>query len=231
MFIRHAGITRQQLVMCSVQIFAAKQLKTVRIRASSLEVLAAMCPSEHPFPATVPATHVAAAGAARGQGTGAATGSGHGRGRGRGCGGGAAARGPASLSGQVVGCASSSSNAGGKQRKRRRLPDSSDEEELSGEEEQEENEEEEQEEEEVEEEEEEDVPPEAPAGMRIVTWDQALDSFTEFILWTSVDHSPAGWHVGKVVRVLRQNRRDGFTYDAKLDGGAQLRGVVLSAAG
>eukprot|EP00965_Chrysotila_dentata_P036851 1226579-Pleurochrysis_carterae.AAC.1 len=48
--------------------------------------------------------------------------------------------------------------------------------------------------------------------------------------WASVDGDEADWHIGVVLRVLRPNRRDGFTHDARLDGSDGIRGFKLDAA-
>eukprot|EP00965_Chrysotila_dentata_P060451 2003775-Pleurochrysis_carterae.AAC.1 len=49
--------------------------------------------------------------------------------------------------------------------------------------------------------------------------------------WASVDGDyEADWHIGVVFKVLRPNRRDGFTNDARLNGSDGIRGVKLDTA-
>eukprot|EP00965_Chrysotila_dentata_P083920 2769545-Pleurochrysis_carterae.AAC.1 len=66
--------------------------------------------------------------------------------------------------------------------------------------------------------------------MKVISWDKSATSIVIFAYWASVDGRAACWDVGKVQRVLRPNRRDRFTHDAKLDGSNFPRGVTLSAA-
>eukprot|EP00965_Chrysotila_dentata_P240383 6203679-Pleurochrysis_carterae.AAC.2 len=74
-------------------------------------------------------------------------------------------------------------------------------------------------------------PPPIPVGMKAADWDgHSRTSFDHYMYWASVNGAAAEWHTGVVARILRQNRRDHFTHDARLDRAEGVWGVMLDVA-
>eukprot|EP00965_Chrysotila_dentata_P193793 6175967-Pleurochrysis_carterae.AAC.1 len=217
-FVRHLSIGRDVVKLYNVQTFVKKATSELRIKPSSLEELASLCPEEFAFPDQIPNTHTAV----------------HDQQRRRSWSHPAEASSSAAASSQHSATAAAEQEAPAQprreqpQRSRARstsyqnedddpAADSSDEEpddvsnntndatpELDSSDEAE-------------------VPPPVPTGMKIVDWDKSTSSIATFAYWASVDQQAACWHTGKVQRVLRPGRRDRFTHDAKLDGSNLVR--------
>lgn len=74
----------------------------------------------------------------------------------------------------------------------------------------------------------EDERPQIPQGFQRIEWSQG-DDLLHFMVWTAVDRQLPSWHRGKVLKVLRNHTR--YTHDVTLDESRQRRGIALDATG